>query len=43
MRKELARLRRARHELSFPIVMFATIFFNTVFLFVNFLSFVSAI
>jgi hypothetical protein len=31
-----------QHELSLPIVMFATIFFNTVFRFVNFLSFVSA-
>ena len=31
-----------QHALSFPIVMFATIFFNTVFRFVNFLSFVSA-
>ena len=28
--------------LSFPIVIFATIFFNTVFLFWNFLSFASA-
>lgn len=30
------------HQLSFPIVMFATIFFKTVFLFVYFLSLLSA-
>ena len=31
-----------QYELSFPIVIFATIFFNIVFRFVNFLSLVSA-
>ena len=30
------------HQLSFPIVIFATIFFKTVFLFVYFLSLLSA-
>jgi hypothetical protein len=37
-----ARQQASQYELSFPIVMFATIFFNIVFRFVNFLSFVSA-
>ena len=38
----LTPMRQLQHALSFPIVIFATIFFSTVFRFVNFLSLVSA-
>ena len=38
----LTSLRQLQHALSFPIVIFATIFFSTVFRFVNFLSLASA-